>query len=126
MKPKTINLFVAIATILQTILLSIDQFKIVPEIHVWIMIILTFGVLLFNTLANWKSDTMFIINLIAFVGFLAGGVIDKIDLIPTLSEVWKANILAGATLLVTITNMAKKFLIDVLPIENTEDASLNR
>jgi ABC-type multidrug transport system permease subunit len=120
MKPKTINLFLAIATVMQTILLSIDQFKIEPSIHVWIMVILTFGVLLFNTLAHWKSDTMFIINLFALIGFFAGGVIDKIDLIPTLSEVAKANILAGATLLVNLSNIFKKALTQFLPIEKTE------
>jgi ABC-type multidrug transport system permease subunit len=120
MKQKTVNLFFTIATILQTIILSIDQFKIEPSIHVWIMVLLTFGILLFNTLANWKSDTMFIVNLFALIGFFAGGVIDKIDLIPTLSEVSKANILAGATLLVTLSNIFKKALTQFLPIEKTE------
>ena len=120
MKPKTINLFLAIATVLQTIIFSIDQFKIVPEIHVWIMVILVTGVLIFNTLANWKSETMIIVNIVAIIGFLAGGIIDKIDLIPSLSEVAKANILAGATLAVTLSNIFKKALTDFLPIEKTE------
>ena len=120
MKPKTINLFVAIATILQTILLSIDQFKIEPSIHVWIMVVLTFGILVFNTLANWKSNTMVVVNIVAFIGFFAGVIIDKIDLIPSLSEVAKANILAGATLAVTLSNIFKKALTQFLPIEKTE------
>jgi ABC-type multidrug transport system permease subunit len=120
MKHKTINLFVAIATILQTILLSIDQFKIEPSIHVWIMVFLTFGILLFNTLANWKSNTMVVVNIVALIGFFAGGIIDKIDLIPSLSEVAKANILAGATLAVTLSNIFKKALTQFLPIEKTE------
>ena len=126
MKHKTINLFVAIATILQTILLSIDQFKIEPSIHVWIMVVLTFGILVFNTLANWKSNTMVVVNIVALIGFFAGVIIDKIDLIPSLSEVAKANILAGATLAVTLYNIFKKALTQFLAIEKTEDASLNR
>ena len=122
MTQKTINILTIIVTILQTAILSIPSLTIDHEAQKGLMVATAGAILIFNgALQNFRTlNTMLVINIISFVGFVAGGLVDYLDAIPNLSEVAKTNILTVTTLLVSLSNILSKNLTAVLGTQKNE------
>jgi hypothetical protein len=122
MTQKTINILTIIVTILQTAILSIPSLTIDHEAQKWLMVATAGAILIFNgALQNFRTiNTMLVINIISFVGFVAGGLVDYLDAIPNLSEVAKTNILTVTTLLVSLSNILSKNLTSILGTQKNE------
>lgn len=107
MNQKWINYVMMVGLVLQVIISTLtDSAVFEPTIQKWILVVFTGLLIVANGLVNYSKQwtSLVIMNVVLFVGYLGGALVEIVDMIPNLGDEGRAYILTVLGLMSTISN----------------------